>query len=89
MSWGQKTSGHGWLVPIMPGGVKCVDGDEISGRKSDREARAPGGHLLIEIGPAIHEAVQQLLKSDARFEPGPTIKDLTRLPRVVRAQRLR
>ena len=47
------------------------------------ERLRPGGHLLIEIGPAIHEAVQKLLKSDARFEPGPTIKDLARLPRMV------
>jgi release factor glutamine methyltransferase len=53
------------------------------------ERLRPGGHLLIEIGPAIHEAVHQLLKSDARFQPGPTIKDLARLPRVVQAQRLR
>jgi len=50
------------------------------------ERLRPGGHLLIEIGPAIHEAVQKLLKADARFEPGPTIKDLARLPRVVQAR---
>lgn len=47
-----------------------------------------GGHLLIEIGPAIHEAVCALLAADARFELGPTIKDLARLPRVVQARRV-
>ena len=47
----------------------------------------PGGHLLMEISPTIHDAVLALLKSDGRFEPGPTIKDLARLPRVVQARR--
>jgi len=46
-----------------------------------------GGHLLIEIGPAVHDAVRSLLEADDRFEPGPTIKDLARLPRVVQAKR--
>ena len=50
------------------------------------ERLRPGGHLLIEISPTIHDAVLALLKSDARFEPGPTIKDLARLPRVVQAK---
>lgn len=47
----------------------------------------PGGHLLLEIGPAIHDAVCELIKADGRFEIGPTIKDLARLPRVVQAKR--
>ncbi len=47
----------------------------------------PGGHLLMEINPALHDAVQSLIKADARFEPGPTVKDLARLPRVVQAVR--
>jgi release factor glutamine methyltransferase len=46
-----------------------------------------GGHLLMEISPTIHDAVRTLLESDARFEIGPTIKDLARLPRVVRARK--
>lgn len=46
----------------------------------------PGGHLLVEISPTIHDAVRGLLESDSRFEVGPTIKDLARLPRVVRAK---
>lgn len=51
------------------------------------ERLMPGGHLLIEIGPAIHDAVRSLLEADDRLEPGPTIKDLARLPRVVQAMR--
>jgi release factor glutamine methyltransferase len=51
------------------------------------ERLLPGGHLLMEIGPAIHEAVLQLLGADRRFEVGPTIKDLAKLPRVVQAKR--
>ena len=40
------------------------------------ERLRPGGHLLMEISPTIHDAVCSLLKSDGRFELGPTIKDL-------------
>ncbi|HUT92701.1 MAG TPA: peptide chain release factor N(5)-glutamine methyltransferase [Thermoguttaceae bacterium] len=47
----------------------------------------PGGHLLMEINPVLHDAVQALLGADGRFEPGPTVKDLARLPRVVQARR--
>ena len=46
-----------------------------------------GGHLLIEVSPAIHDAARSLLQSDDRLQPGPTIKDLARLPRVVQAVR--
>jgi release factor glutamine methyltransferase len=49
----------------------------------------PGGHLLMEINPALHDAVHGLLEADGRFELGPTIKDLARLPRVVQARRMR
>jgi release factor glutamine methyltransferase len=51
------------------------------------ERLRPGGHLLIEISPAIHDAVRSLVKSDDRFELCATIKDLARLPRVVQAKR--
>jgi release factor glutamine methyltransferase len=47
----------------------------------------PGGRLLLEISPMIHDAVQALLAADARLESGPTVKDLARLPRVVQARR--
>jgi release factor glutamine methyltransferase len=46
-----------------------------------------GGHLLVEISPTVHDAVRRLLEADERFQPGPTIKDLARLPRVVQAVR--
>ncbi len=46
-----------------------------------------GGHLLMEIGPAIHDAVCELIGADGRFELGQTIKDLARLPRVVQAKK--
>ncbi|MFH1924675.1 MAG: peptide chain release factor N(5)-glutamine methyltransferase [Planctomycetota bacterium] len=47
----------------------------------------PGGHLLVEISPPLHDRVQSLLQADGRFEPGPTVKDLARLARVVQAKR--
>lgn len=46
-----------------------------------------GGHLVIEISPTIHDQARGLLEADERLEPGPTIKDLARLPRVVQATR--
>ena len=49
----------------------------------------PRGHFLTEISPMIHDAVCSLVKSDARFELGPTIKDIARLARVVQARRAR
>ncbi len=47
----------------------------------------PHGRFLMEISPMIHDAVLALLESDGRFELGPTIKDLARLPRVVQARK--
>lgn len=47
----------------------------------------PGGHLLIEISPMIHDAVLELIQREERLAAGPTIKDLARLPRVVQATR--
>ena len=52
------------------------------------ERLRPGGHLLIEISPMIHGAVQALLAAVPGLQPGPTVKDLTRLPRVVQARKL-
>jgi len=46
-----------------------------------------GGHLLMEISPMIHGEVQELLAATPGLEPGPTVKDLARLPRVVVAKR--
>ena len=47
----------------------------------------PGGHLLIEISPTIHDAVMSLMNAENRFVVGDTIKDLARLPRVVQGRR--
>ena len=52
------------------------------------ERLRPGGHLLIEISPMIHSAVQALLAAVPGLQPGPTVKDLARLPRVVQATRV-
>jgi release factor glutamine methyltransferase len=51
------------------------------------ERLRPGGALLMEISPMIHDAVCALLQNDAHFELGPTIKDMARLPRVVQAKK--
>jgi release factor glutamine methyltransferase len=47
----------------------------------------PGGHLLLEISPMIHEAVIGLLAAEPRLETLPTVKDLARHPRIVVARR--
>ncbi len=52
------------------------------------ERLRPGGHLLIEISPMIHSAVQTLLAAAPGLQAGTTIKDLARLPRVVQAKKL-
>jgi release factor glutamine methyltransferase len=46
-----------------------------------------GGFLIMEIGPAIHARVCDLVAAEKRFEPAVTIKDLARLPRVVQARK--
>lgn len=51
------------------------------------ERLQPGGRLLIEISPTIHDAVLQLLAATDGLQPGETVKDLARLPRVVQATR--
>ena len=51
------------------------------------ERLEPGGHLLMEISPMIHERVRALLDADGRFHTGPTINDTARLARVVQASR--
>jgi release factor glutamine methyltransferase len=51
------------------------------------ERLRPGGCLLIEISPMIHDTVCALFASDTRFELGPTIKDFARLPRVVQGKK--
>jgi release factor glutamine methyltransferase len=51
------------------------------------ERLLPGGRLLMEISPMIHDAVCELVRAESRLELAPTIKDLARLPRVVVAVR--
>ena len=52
------------------------------------ERLACGGWLLIEIGPAIHDAARAVIESDSRFQLSPTIKDLALLPRVLQARKV-
>jgi release factor glutamine methyltransferase len=66
-----------------PCGTEVIE--SLAGQAAER--LRPGGHLLMEISPMIHDAVRALLSADNRFELGPTIKDLARLPRVVQARR--
>ena len=47
----------------------------------------PGGYLIMEISPMIHEQVLALFSAEPRFEPAATIKDLARLPRVIHARK--
>lgn len=51
------------------------------------ERLRPGGSLLIEISPMIHEAVLALLAAEDRLVPGETVRDYSRQARVVQAQR--
>jgi release factor glutamine methyltransferase len=51
------------------------------------ERLRPGGHLLMEISPMIHEAVGKLIEAEPRWELQPTVKDLARHARVVVARR--
>lgn len=51
------------------------------------ERLVPGGRLFIEISPQIHEAVQQVVAKDGRFDPLPTIDDHSRRPRIIVAKR--
>ena len=44
-----------------------------------------GGHLLLEIGPGVHNAARVILEANDQWEVGPTIKDLARHPRVLQA----
>ena len=47
----------------------------------------PGGYLIIEISPMIHDRVVALFGAEPRLDPPTTIKDLARLPRVVQARK--
>ena len=51
------------------------------------ESLAPGGWLLVEIGPAVAAAAEAALAARPGLEPQPTLKDLAGLPRIVQARR--
>ena len=55
--------------------------------KQAAERLRAGGWLVLEISPMVQERVEALVAAEARFEPGPTVKDLAGLPRVVQARR--
>jgi release factor glutamine methyltransferase len=69
--------------------VAGIEGTEIVRRlihqASDR--LHGGGHLLLESSPTTHDAVVALLAADARFEPALTVRDFSRLPRLVQSRR--
>lgn len=46
-----------------------------------------GGSVLLEISPMLQQQVEALLGADKRWTPGPTVKDLAGLARVVQAKR--
>jgi methylase of polypeptide subunit release factors len=45
-----------------------------------------GGWLLIEIGPNIAVAAEAIVADAADLVPGPTLRDLAGLPRVLQAR---
>jgi release factor glutamine methyltransferase len=64
-------------------------GVEVVGRLAAAAAArlAPGGWLVVEVGPTVATAAAALLAAEAAFEPGPTLKDLAGLPRIIQARR--
>jgi release factor glutamine methyltransferase len=51
------------------------------------ERLAPGGWLLVEIGPSTAAAAEGVIAAQPGLVPGPTLKDLAGLPRIVQARR--
>jgi len=47
----------------------------------------PGGWLLVEIGPSTVAAAEAAIAAQPDLEPGPTLKDMAGLPRIVQARR--
>jgi release factor glutamine methyltransferase len=45
----------------------------------------PGGALIMEVSPVIAAEVEEIIRSTAEFELGPTMRDLAGHPRVVQA----
>lgn len=51
------------------------------------ERLAPGGWLIVEIGPSTAAAAEAALAAQPGLVPGTTLKDLAGLPRIVQARR--
>ncbi len=66
-----------------PTGVEIVA--RLAGQATER--LAPGGWLLVEIGPSTAAAAEASLAAHDALEPGPTLKDMAGLPRIVQARR--
>ena len=49
----------------------------------------PGGHLILEIGTAQEQPVRALIEANPELRAAPTIHDLRKHPRVIRAVRQR
>ncbi len=52
------------------------------------EKLAPGGWLLVEIGPSTAAAAEEAIRRRAGLEPAPTLPDIAGLPRIVQARRV-
>jgi len=66
-----------------PHGIEVVE--RLAAEAEER--LAPGGWLVMEIGPGIVAAAEAAIATRAGLEPGPTLKDLAALPRIVQARR--
>jgi release factor glutamine methyltransferase len=64
-------------------------GVEVVGRLvgAAAEKLAPGGWLVVEVGPSTAGPAEQLIASRPGLAPEPTLKDLAGLPRIAQARR--
>lgn len=64
-------------------------GTEVIGRLVPQAAEHlyPGGWILLEISPMIHQPLQAIFQQDGRWRLGSTLLDAAGLPRVLQAQR--
>jgi len=69
--------------------VSGPTGVEVISRLAAAAAKtlAPGGWLVVEVGPSTATAAEQVIAAHAEFLSEPTIKDLAGLPRIVQARR--
>jgi release factor glutamine methyltransferase len=66
-----------------PTGVEIVE--RLAREAAER--LVPGGWLVVEIGPAVAAAAAAALAAVPGLEPGPTLKDMAGLARIVQARR--